>query len=194
MTIDPLYFFLFAGLFSPGPNVILLTTSGARFGFRATIPHLLGVVAGVGILGALTGFGVGAALLVIPELAFILRIIAALWILWLARALFKTRDAPQADAAGKPFRFIDGVMFQAVNPKVWAIAVAAATGFASSSSPIQEAIRLAIGFSGVNFCVCLFWAATGHILRQLLADNRAWRVFITVMSIALAGSAALVFV
>ena len=57
MAIDPLFVFVFAGLFSPGPNVILLTTSGARFGFRRTLPHLAGVVLGVGITAALTGAG-----------------------------------------------------------------------------------------------------------------------------------------
>ena len=48
--MDPLYAFVFAGLFSPGPNVILLTASGARFGFRATLPHVFGVAVGVGVI------------------------------------------------------------------------------------------------------------------------------------------------
>ena len=57
MTFDPLYAFVFAGLFSPGPNVILLTASGARFGFRPTLPHVLGVAFGVGITSGLTALG-----------------------------------------------------------------------------------------------------------------------------------------
>ena len=68
MGFDPLYAFVFAGLFSPGPNVILLTASGARFGFKPTIPHVLGVAAGVGIIAALTGLGVGALLSARPGL------------------------------------------------------------------------------------------------------------------------------
>ena len=60
--LDPLYGFVFFGLFSPGPNVILLTSSGARFGVRRTLPHLFGVVLGVGITAGLTGLGIAALL------------------------------------------------------------------------------------------------------------------------------------
>jgi threonine/homoserine/homoserine lactone efflux protein len=79
MAFDPLYAFVFAGLFSPGPNVILLTASGARFGFRRTIPHVLGVAAGVGVTSGVTGFGLGALLVAQPALTFVLKLIAAGW-------------------------------------------------------------------------------------------------------------------
>ena len=85
---DPVYAFIFAGLFSPGPNVILLLTSGARFGARETWPHIIGVAIGVGIIGACVRFGIEALLIAHPELAFLLKCIAALWILWMAWGLY----------------------------------------------------------------------------------------------------------
>ena len=92
-TSLPLLIFTFAGLFSPGPNVVMLTASGARFGFRATVPHLLGVPVGVGIIAAITGTGVGAALVAAPSLTLAFKITAALWILRLA---WKTAQAGRA--------------------------------------------------------------------------------------------------
>jgi threonine/homoserine/homoserine lactone efflux protein len=72
----PLFGFVFFGLFSPGPNVILLTTSGARFGFRPTLPHILGVALGVGIIAGVVGFGLGTILAAFPSLTMALKIIA----------------------------------------------------------------------------------------------------------------------
>ena len=119
----PLLAFVFAGLFSPGPNVVMLTASGARFGFRATLPHLLGVPVGTGILAAASALGVGAALLAAPGLKFAFQIIASAWILWLAWRTAMAGRAGRASDQGRPFTFVQAVLFQAVNPKIWAVTV-----------------------------------------------------------------------
>ena len=67
----------FVGLFSSGPKVVLLTAPGARFGFKATVPHILGVALGVGFIAGLTGVGVGILILTKPWLIFGLKVIAA---------------------------------------------------------------------------------------------------------------------
>ena len=193
MTLDPLYAFVFAGLFSPGPNVILLTASGARFGFQRTIPHVLGVAVGVGITSGLTGLGLGALLLAQPRLEFALKLVAASWILWMAWKLFSAQRGPQAEGRDRPFSFIEAVLFQWVNPKVWAIALAASSGYSLGLSPMQEATRLATAFSGINLGVCLFWSFAGSLLAYLLANPVAWRVFMRIMAALLAASAAMVF-
>lgn len=193
MTFDPLYAFVFAGLFSPGPNVILLTASGARFGFRRTLPHVAGVAIGVGVTSGLTGLGIGALLLAQPGLTFALKLGAAAWILWMAWKLLHSARQPEGTAGEKPFTFIQAVLFQWVNPKVWAIALAAASGYGIGLSPGGEALRLASAFSGINLFVCLFWSFAGSLLSYLLHHPRAWQIFMTVMALALAGSAAMVF-
>ncbi len=193
MTIDPLYLFVFAGLFSPGPNVILLTASGARFGFKPTLPHVLGVAAGVGVTSGLTGFGIGALLLAQPALAFILKVVAVAWILWMAWKLFHSTMGPEAEAKERPFTFIEAVLFQWVNPKVWAVALAASAGYGAGLSPTGEALRLATAFSGLNLIVCLFWTFAGSLLTYLLKTPRAWQIFTTLMAAALAISAVMVF-
>lgn len=193
MMFDPLYAFVFAGLFSPGPNVILLTASGARFGFRRTLPHVLGVAAGVGVTSGLTALGMGALLLTLPGLTLGLKLAAAGWILWMAWKLLTAARAARREAGDKPWTFLQAVLFQWVNPKVWAIALAASVGYSAGLPPVQEAARLASAFSGINLFVCLFWSFAGSLLTYLLTSDRAWSLFNGAMAALLAGSAIMVF-
>ncbi|MGB0439003.1 MAG: LysE family translocator [Paracoccaceae bacterium] len=193
MVIDPLYGFVFLGLFSPGPNVVLLTASGARFGFRASLPHLLGVVVGVGVTSGLTGLGIGVALAQMPALELVLKIASAAWILYMAYMLW-TSTAGVRDAGDRPMAFHEAVLFQWVNPKVWAVALAAASAYPSGGSPWFEALRLGTAFSGINFGVCLFWTSTGALLTYLLSTPRAWRLFTRMMATALGLFSVMVFV
>ncbi|MGB3689731.1 MAG: LysE family translocator [Jannaschia helgolandensis] len=190
--IDPLYLFVFFGLFTPGPNVILLTASGARFGFGRTIPHVLGVAIGVGITSALTALGIGALLLAIPVLKLALQVAAVTWIFWMAWKLFRSRGVT-TEGRDRPFTFVEAVLFQWVNPKIWIIALAAASGYASTLPAAQEALRIGSAFSGINLFVCLFWTFAGTLLAYLLRTPLAWRVFTTVMALALAASGFMVF-
>ena len=190
--IDPLYLFVFAGLFTPGPNVILLTASGARFGFRATLPHVLGVAAGVGITSALTALGIGALLLAVPALKLALQVVAFAWILWMAWKLLNAHRA-RAGERDRPFTFVEAVLFQWVNPKIWIVALAAASGYASGLPAHLEALRIGSAFSGINLFVCLFWTFAGTLLAYLLRSPAAWRAFTAIMAAALAASGAMVF-
>jgi threonine/homoserine/homoserine lactone efflux protein len=191
-VIDPLYLFVFAGLFTPGPNVILLTASGARFGLGPTVPHILGVAIGVGICAGLTALGIGALLLAAPALTFALKLVAVAWILWMAWTLLRARGA-EAETGDRPFTFVQALLFQWVNPKLWAVALAAASGYASDLPAHLEALRIGSAFSGINLAVCLFWTLAGAVLSYLLTTPRAWRVFTSVMAAALAASGVMVF-
>ncbi|WP_147126574.1 LysE family translocator [Shimia ponticola] len=190
--IPPLYIFVFLGLFSPGPNVILLTASGARFGFKPTLPHVLGVAFGVGITAGLTGFGIGALLTALPGLRLVLQVIAAGWILFMAWKLWNAKPGSADSGKDRPWTFFEAVLFQWVNPKVWAIAVAA-TAYTHDAGPLMSAWLLGTAFAGINLCVCLFWSFAGSLLSYLLGNPSAYRVFMRIMALLLAASAAMVF-
>lgn len=183
--------FVFLGLFSPGPNVILLTASGARFGFARTLPHLLGVALGVGVIAFVTALGLGALLQTYPTLRIALMIIACLWILWMAWKLWNAKPTA-AKGTDRPFTFVQAVLFQWVNPKIWAVATSAMV-YVDGASPLAQAIQLATVFSGTNLCVCLFWTYAGSLLTSLLADLFKWQVFMRIMAVALAIFSGLVF-
>jgi threonine/homoserine/homoserine lactone efflux protein len=189
----PLIIFAFVGLFTPGPNVVMLTTSGARFGFRATLPHLLGVPIGIGLIAAASTLGIGAVLLAAPNLKLTFQILAALWILWLA---YKTAQAGRTGRSadrGRPFRFFEAILFQAINPKVWAITLAAAAGFGVGLSVPLEALRLFVDFSVINLGVCLFWTTIGHMLSGVLNSEHIWRRFMTTMAVVMAATVVMIF-
>ena len=191
--IDPLYPFLLFGLFSPGPNVVLLTRSGARFGIIASVPHLLGVVLGVGIIAGVVALGLGAIILAQPTLQLALKILSGGWILFMAYQLWKSTPKASGDAE-RPMRFFEAVLFQWVNPKIWALAFATMGAFPSGAGPVGEAVRLGTAFSGTNFLVLSFWTAFGTLLARLLNTPSAWRVFNRVMASALAVFAIMLFV
>ena len=184
--------YVFVGLFSPGPNVVLLTASGARFGFKATVPHILGVALGVGIIAGLMGLGIGVLIQTVPWLILGLKIVAALWILWMAWGLWQARPVTKRETGIRPFRFVEAVLFQAVNPKIWIVALAA-TIYVSDFPPSQQAMYLAAAFSGINLLVCLFWTWAGSLLSLLLDNPRAWQISMRIMAVALAGFSLAVF-
>ena len=189
----PLFLFIFAGLFSPGPNVVMLTTSGARFGFRATLPHLLGVPIGTGLLAAASVLGVQSILFALPAIEFTIKLISALWILWLSWKLINASRS-KAQSRDRPFTFFQALLFQVVNPKVWAVALAASAGFSIELNIWAEAARLFLGFSLINLFVCLFWTTAGHLLAGYLQRPVIWRTFMTVMAAMMTSSAALIFI
>lgn len=190
--IPALQLFIFAGLFSPGPNVVLLIASGARFGLRATLPHLVGVVAGVGVIGAVVGLGLGRVLMAAPVLEFGLLLISVVWILWMAWQLWRSNVA-QVDEVERPMTFLEAILFQCVNPKIWAVAVAA-TAYLIGAAPIRQALEIGISMSAINLFVCFFWTSFGHLLSGVLSGPRARKVFFRVMSGLLAFSAVLLVV
>ncbi len=192
IELIPLFGFVFFGLFSPGPNVILLTASGARFGFRPTVPHILGVALGVGIIAGVTGFGLGALLLRFPALTLILKVVACGWILWMAYNLWFSDPSKRKASADRPFTFMQAVLFQWVNPKIWAVALSA-TAYVTTLPPLAQASHLALTFSTINLGVCLFWTWAGSLLSILLSNPIAWRIFMRIMAVSLAGFSLAVF-
>lgn len=190
--IDPLYGFVFLGLFSPGPNVVLLTASGARFGLKRSLPHLFGVVVGVGITAGLTGLGIAALLAQAPVLQLVLKIAASAWMLWMAWGLWHSHRK-QDKGRERPMTFLEAVLFQWINPKVWAVALAASSAYPGGLAPLAEAVRLGSAFSGINLFCCLFWASAGSLLTWLLTTPRAWRIFARIMAVALGSFSVMVF-
>lgn len=169
----------------------MLTASGARFGFRATLPHLIGVVIGVGCVAFVTGLGLGSLLETNPRFRMALLIASSLWILWMAWKLWHSEPCPKS-SEGKPFTIFEAFIFQSVNPKIWAVAVAAMS-YVEASSPLQVAFLLGACFSSINLGVCLFWSYTGSLLQALLSNPPHWRIFMRTMALALAGFSVLMF-
>ena len=180
----PMMMYCFVMSITPGPNNLMLTASGANFGYRLTLPQVLGCVAGNVALTMIACNGLGQLFVALPVAQTVLRTGGAVYLLWLA---WKLAQARMGDAqALRPFTFLEGVMFQAFNPKSWIRAITLASVFMpAGANPLTAG--LAISLIGAVIAVpCLsMWALFGVAMRSVLTDPRKQRVFNLVMAAAL---------
>src|SRR5271170_3761085 len=132
MRQDVLYaliLFCFVSGVTPGPNNMMLMSSGVNFGFRRTLPHLVGVVLGFSAMVALIGLGLDAIFARFPQLMPIMRWAGAAYLIWLAWRIANSGPMREGGARGRPLGFFGAAAFQWVNPKAWFIAISALTAY-----------------------------------------------------------------
>ena len=183
-----LILFAFASSITPGPNNIMLLASGANFGLRRTVPHMLGISGGHALMVALVGLGLLQLFLAIPWLKPALMIASAAYLLWLAWKIANAAPPGARDATGRPFSFVQAAAFQWVNPKAWYMAIYAQTNFASEQSGYWGALAVALVFAVVNLPSVTVWAAMGTQLRRWLDGPGRLRAFNITMALLLVAS------
>jgi threonine/homoserine/homoserine lactone efflux protein len=183
-----LILFALVSSITPGPNNLMLMASGANYGFRRTIPHILGVGVGFTVMVLLVGVGLMQIFDLFPVSYQILKVVSVVYLIYLAWKI-ATAAAP-TDAklrAGKPFTFIQAALFQWVNPKAWTMALTAISIY----SPTQGllAVALVAGVFGIVNLPCVsLWTSLGLSLQRLLTSSARLRVFNAVMAVLLISS------
>lgn len=183
--------FAFVTSITPGPNNFMLMASGVNFGFRRTVPHMLGI--GVGFLSLLlgVGFGLGAVLSAYPTLHTALKIAGGAYLLYLAwriamaRSMGSVRDG---EAEARPMTFLEAAAFQWVNPKAWVMAITAMAVYTSPQAPFLSVTLVALAFAIVNVPCVSVWAGFGVALRGFLADPVRLKWFNIAMGLLLVAS------
>ena len=188
--LTALVVFAFVAAATPGPNNMMLLTSGVNYGFRRTIPHMAGITLGFAVMIALIGFGIGQLFDRLPWLYDVLRGASVSYMLWLAWHIANAgpiaRDVLADDA--RPMSFLEAAAFQWVNPKAWATCL---TAVAAYTLPIKFTLSMIVVisiFALVTIPVVAMWTVFGVSLRGLLADPRRVRIFNVVMALALVAS------
>ena len=115
--ILPIIFFTFSMSITPGPNNIMVTASGANFGYKRTIPHLLGIWFGFSTLMILSAFGLKQVFDLYPVMEIVLKICGVSYMLFLAVKIMKSSNKIEEGKTVKPFSFLQAALFQIVNPK-----------------------------------------------------------------------------
>ncbi|MEQ5843690.1 lysine transporter LysE [Paraburkholderia acidicola] len=170
---------------TPGPNNTMLLASGVNFGFRRTLPHILGISAGVVLLMLAVGFGLGEAFRRWPLLYTVLETASVVYLLYLAWKIGTSGQVQVRKGERRPMRFYEAIAFQWINPKAWMMVLTAATTVHLSADFGLNATLMAVLFYVVGLpCICL-WAAFGTALRNLLANPVWLRVFNIVMAVLL---------
>ena len=175
--------------FTPGANNTMLLASGLNFGFRRTIPHVLGVGFGIGIVVLVAGFGLGAIFHTYPLLYAVLKYLGAAYLLYLAY-LIATSGAVSAggERRGKPLSFFGAALFQWVNVKGLVAAISSVAIYSAIAPYPYNMIMLGTIFSIVGFLSAATWAMFGVGLSRVLSTPRAVRIFNVTMALLLVAS------
>ena len=184
-TILAVLIFAFVASATPGPNNVMLLSSGVNFGVARTVPHMAGVTLGFALMIALVGFGVAGLFTAWPEARQVLTVVSVGYLLWLAWKI--ATAAPPSDmvkAGARPLTFLQAAGFQWVNPKGWTAALTANALYAPGAD-LPSVLMVAGAFLVVSVPSVLIWTVMGRGLRRFLADRRRLRVFNTVMAVTL---------
>jgi threonine/homoserine/homoserine lactone efflux protein len=189
---QPLFiaFVVFAAVmfFTPGPNNVMLLSSGLNYGFRRTLPHVLGIVIGFAFMVGAVGLGLGTIFITYPVLQTILKYAGAAYLVYLAAVIAMSGPVAGQDNARGPMTFWGAAMFQWVNVKGWVMVIGTITAYAAIASfPWNILIQVVISlWMGAMSCVA--WALFGSALRPWLTSVRVVRVFNIVMAMLLLAS------
>lgn len=181
--------FMVVMYFTPGPNNIMLLSSGLTYGFRRTIPHIVGIVLGFAFMVAAVGLGLGSVFLAYPILHTILKYAGAAYLIYLAAAIAMSGPTKPADGDGRgPMTFWGAAMFQWINAKGWVIVIGTITAYAAIAQfPLNIAIQTLISLL-VGTVSTVVWALFGSALRPVLTSERLVRAFNILMAILLLAS------
>jgi threonine/homoserine/homoserine lactone efflux protein len=180
-------FFAFSvvALFTPGPNNAMLMASGLNYGFRRTVPHILGVNFGFAFLVLAFGFGLGAVFSAYPALHTVLKYVGAAYLLYLAYAIATSGPVEGGEGKGKPMTFFGAAAFQWVNVKGLVTAVGAITTYAGIAAFPFNVLAMSGIFLLTGFGSSSTWALFGTALRPIMTSPRAVRIFNVLMALAL---------
>ncbi|MFO1121314.1 MAG: LysE family translocator [Hyphomicrobiales bacterium] len=182
--------FAFATSATPGPNNIMLLASGVNFGFRRTIPHMLGVGLGFTFMIFVLGLGLSTLFQTYPAAHLTLRYVGGAYMLWLAWKIGTAGAIGPGKAAALPLTFMQAALFQWVNPKAWVMAIAAIASYTVTDFYIPSLAVVCVVFGLVNIPSIGVWAGFGTAMRRMLDDPKRLRVFNIAMAILLVASMA----
>jgi threonine/homoserine/homoserine lactone efflux protein len=182
--------FAFVASITPGPNNLMLLTSGVNFGFARTLPHMLGVGFGFVFMILCIGFGVGQLFAAFPVLYTVLKVLSVIYMLWLAWKIANAGPikAAASGSGAKPMGFWAAAAFQWVNPKAWAMALAAVANYTIPSAYLYSVGVMAAVFGAVNIPSIAVWAGFGAVMSDVLRDPLRVQIFNIGMALALIGS------
>ncbi len=176
-TLITLFALLLAMVWTPGPNNAMLSASGAQFGHRASLPHILGVAFGFPIMLFVMAFGLGEVFLASVILQETLRWVGAAMLLFVAFKIATGKRPGKAGARRRPFRFYEAVAFQWINPKAWAMAIGIVATFITGQNPLLEAAIAASLASLAGLTSANGWVWFGVWMQRWLHTDLRFRIF-----------------
>ena len=180
--------------FTPGPNNVLVTTSGANFGFRRSLPLILGITLGFALMVASVGLFATRIFEALPAVHVAMKYAGAAYLLWLAWRIARAGHAGGGAGAARPLGFVEGAAFQWINPKGWVFVAGALSAFTTVGGDLLAEVALITAVIAVACLAAIAtWCAFGVAIGRLLTSDRALAIFNWSMAALLALSVVAVF-
>jgi threonine/homoserine/homoserine lactone efflux protein len=183
--------FAFVTSITPGPNNLMLMASGANFGFRLTIPHMLGISLGHMLMIVLVGLGLNQIFVAYPPLHTAMKVASVGYLLYLAWKIASAAPPKDGESKGKPFTFLQAALFQWVNPKGWFMALTAISVYAPDQA-FASILVVAAVFAAINLPSVSAWTVMGQQIRHILTSNARLRAYNWTMAALLVASLVLI--
>lgn len=178
--------FAISSTISPGPNSVLIVTSGANFGIKKSIPLLLGICIGFSIMLVMVSVGFGHLFEAIPWLHLVIKTLGILYLLYLAWIIAKSSGMATKGSDEKPMGFLKGAGFQWINGKAWVVATSAVGAYTSLGSDyFVQSMTIALTFLVVSLPSMGIWLVFGSILKSVLSKPNYRQVFNYAMALLL---------
>ncbi len=178
--------FAFSSGITPGPNNIMLMTSGVNFGIKPSLPHLAGISLGFPCMVLAIGLGLSTIFQAYPILHTIIKYVGIIYLLYLAWLIANSNSKMEGKQTSKPLTFLQAAAFQWVNPKGWIMAVGAVATFTHINQPLTPQIfTIASVFLSVAFPCAIVWLGFGVALKRLLKNQQQQRWFNISMALLL---------
>jgi threonine/homoserine/homoserine lactone efflux protein len=181
-----LILFVITTCVTPGPNNIMVMTSGINHGLKKSIPHLIGINVGFPLMIILVGLGFNSIFESFPILFKVLKIISAVYLLYIAYSILTGSISSKNGLYKKPMTLLEAAFFQWVNPKAWIMALGALTAFISyESSHFMQIIVIAFIFMIFGSPCTALWLYSGVSLREIFSKKLYLKIFNTTMALLL---------
>ncbi len=173
IALASFYFVMFV---TPGPNNAMLTASGIKFGFKRTLPHLIGIPCGHIVQISLVCLGLGKIFQIYPYIQEVLKYVCAAYLLYLGYKIIGSFSEHKKNSS-RPLKLYEAALFQFVNPKAWTVAIMVASGF----FPKEEILIIAILFSTLTAAIVCFpsiclWALFGSSIRLMIKNTKIKKI------------------
>ncbi|WP_415891935.1 LysE family translocator [Neptuniibacter sp. PT8_73] len=179
--------FAISSTVTPGPNNIMIMTSGLNFGVKRSMPHLLGICLGFPLMVVAVGLGFSAVFEKFPIVHEIIKVLGVTYLLYLAWLVASSAPTSmEGDKKSTPLTFMQAALFQWVNPKAWVMATGAIAAYTSQDTTmLLQVMVISLSFFVVSFPCVGVWLVCGSGLKRFLKEAKYQRVFNISMALLL---------
>ncbi|MFI3248476.1 MAG: LysE family translocator [Rikenellaceae bacterium] len=178
-------FFLVTSI-TPGPNNITSLSFSLRYGYRPSLPYMLGIISGVFcVFLSMATLLFYAASTSLAEALYWMRYLGAAYILYLAYKTLIMNISWNKSGDTKP-RFTDGFIFQAINPKLYFFSTTVLSTFVNyDAATLPKLFLLSLSVSTITFICISIWALAGAMLKVKLQNPTYKAIFGGAMALSL---------